>query len=66
MEALRSLRTRLAKDDEVPAYVIFPDKTLREIARARPRSLADLGKVSGVGPSRLERFGKQVLDVLSA
>jgi ATP-dependent DNA helicase RecQ len=65
MEALRSLRTQLAKDDEVPAYVIFPDKTLREIARAQPRSLAELGKVSGVGPSRLERFGKQVLEVIA-
>jgi ATP-dependent DNA helicase RecQ len=65
MEALRALRTRLAKDVDVPAYVIFPDKTLREIARAQPRSLADLGKVSGVGPTRLERFGKDVLEVLA-
>jgi ATP-dependent DNA helicase RecQ len=66
METLRTLRAQLAKEDEVPAYVIFPDRTLREIARERPRDLAALAKVSGVGPTRLERFGKQVLAALSS
>ncbi len=64
MEVLRALRARLAKDEEVPAYVIFPDRTLREIARARPSSLTELGRLHGVGPTRLERFGRQFLDAL--
>lgn len=64
MEGLRALRAKLAKDEEVPAYVIFPDKTLREMAREQPRTLADLGRIHGVGPTRLERFGKQFLEAL--
>src|SRR5690606_28959785 len=64
-DALRQLRTRLAREEEVPAYVIFPDRTLREIARANPRTLADLAKVSGVGPARLEKFGREVLATLA-
>ena len=66
METLRSLRAQLARDEEVPAYVIFPDRTLREIAREQPRTLAALAKISGVGPTRLERFGKQILEALSS
>ena len=66
MESLRALRSTLAKDEEVPAYVIFPDRTLREMAREQPRTMADLGRIHGVGPTRLERFGKQFLDVLSS
>ncbi|MEX2181021.1 MAG: ATP-dependent DNA helicase RecQ [Gemmatimonadaceae bacterium] len=65
MDALRALRSRLAKEREVPAYVIFPDRALREIARAHPRTLAALGGVHGVGPARLERFGRDVLAVLA-
>ena len=64
MEALRTLRLQLAREEEVPAYVIFPDRTLREMARERPGTLADLAKISGVGPTRLERFGKQFIEVL--
>ncbi len=66
VDQLRALRSRLAKDEEVPAYVIFPDRALREIARARPRSLEALAGVHGVGPARLDRYGRAVLDVLSA
>jgi ATP-dependent DNA helicase RecQ len=64
MDALKQLRSRLAKDEEVPAYVIFPDRALREIARAAPRSLAQLAEVRGVGPARLEKFGRAVLETL--
>jgi ATP-dependent DNA helicase RecQ len=66
METLRALRARLAREEEVPAYVVFPDRTLREMARARPRTLADLGRLHGVGPTRLERFGRQFLEALTA
>jgi ATP-dependent DNA helicase RecQ len=48
----------------VPAYVIFHDATLREIAATRPSSLAELGTVSGVGEAKLAKYGQQVLSVL--
>jgi ATP-dependent DNA helicase RecQ len=64
LEALKRLRSRLAKDEEVPAYVIFPDRAVREIARVQPQSLAQLAQVHGVGPARLEKFGREVLEAL--
>jgi RecQ family ATP-dependent DNA helicase len=61
---LRSLRSELARRDGVPAYVVFPDRTLAEIAARRPQSLAALAGVSGVGPARLDRYGEQFLDAV--
>jgi ATP-dependent DNA helicase RecQ len=63
-EALRALRAQLAREQSVPAYVIFHDATLRAIAERRPRSLAELGTVTGVGGAKLERYGAQVLATL--
>lgn len=63
-DALKSMRGKLAKDEEVPAYVIFPDRALRGIAKANPESLAQLATVSGVGPARLDRYGRDVLETL--
>jgi ATP-dependent DNA helicase RecQ len=63
-ERLRAWRAATAKEQGVPAYVIFHDATLREIATLVPSSLADLGKVSGIGESKLARYGEQVLDTL--
>jgi ATP-dependent DNA helicase RecQ len=64
MDALRTLRSQLAKDEEMPAYVIFPDRALREMARANPASIAQLAQVHGVGPARLDKYGRQVLETL--
>jgi len=63
-DALRSLRARLAREQNVPAYVIFHDATLRAIAADAPHDLAELGRISGVGVSKLERYGAQVLETL--
>jgi ATP-dependent DNA helicase RecQ len=63
-ERLRSWRAAAAKEQGVPAYVIFHDSTLREIAATSPASLAELGKVSGIGETKLARYGQQVLDAL--
>jgi ATP-dependent DNA helicase RecQ len=63
-ETLRAWRGRVAKEQSMPAYVIFHDATLRAIAALRPRTLAELGTVSGVGQSKLAKFGQQVLDEL--
>ena len=63
-ERLRAWRGATAKDQGVPAYVIFHDATLREIAATCPTSLAELSKVSGVGDAKLAKYGQQVLTVL--
>jgi ATP-dependent DNA helicase RecQ len=63
-DVLRAWRAATAKEHGVPAYVIFHDATLREIARARPAALDDLAKISGVGESKLAKYGEQVLAVL--
>jgi ATP-dependent DNA helicase RecQ len=63
-EVLRGLRAELAREQSVPAYVIFHDATLRAIAERRPASLDELGQVSGVGSAKLARYGEQVLAAL--
>jgi ATP-dependent DNA helicase RecQ len=63
-EALRTLRAEIARRDGVPAYVVFPDRTLVEIAVRRPRSVEALADVRGVGPVKLERYGPQFLDLV--
>jgi ATP-dependent DNA helicase RecQ len=63
-ERLRALRARLAKEQGVPAYVIFHDATLMAIASAAPDSLDELGAISGVGARKLERYGEAVLEAL--
>jgi ATP-dependent DNA helicase RecQ len=64
-ERLRAWRASVAKEQKLPAYVIFHDATLREIAAARPGSLAELGTISGVGQAKLAKFGEQVLAALA-
>ena len=60
-QALRQWRAEIARSHGVPAYVIFHDATLREIALARPDSLASLGHVNGVGVRKLESYGDSIL-----
>jgi ATP-dependent DNA helicase RecQ len=60
-EALRLLRRRLAEEQNVPAYVVLHDVTLRDIARLRPASAAELARISGIGASKLERYGAALL-----
>ncbi len=62
--ALRNLRARLAKEQGVPAYVIFHDATLLAMLRARPQTLLALAAVSGVGERKLERYGDAFIGVL--
>ncbi|BCJ33700.1 ATP-dependent DNA helicase RecQ [Actinocatenispora thailandica] len=64
-EALRSWRGGTAKEQGVPAYVVFHDATLREIATRRPTDLSELGAVSGVGESKLAKYGEGILAVLA-
>ena len=63
-DALRTLRATLAREQGVPAYVIFHDATLRAIAAQRPQSVDELGQISGVGANKMQRYGPDVLAVV--
>ncbi len=65
-EALRAERMRLAREQSVPAYVIFHDSTLLAIAAARPKDLQALGEIAGMGKSKLDRYGAVVLAAVNA
>ncbi|MGW5773038.1 DNA helicase RecQ [Streptomyces longwoodensis] len=64
-EALRAWRAEQAREQGVPAYVIFHDATLREIVTAWPTSVAQLGGISGVGEKKLVTYGEGVIEVLA-
>ncbi|MFJ5261566.1 DNA helicase RecQ [Streptomyces sp. NPDC088387] len=64
-EALRAWRAEQAREQGVPAYVIFHDATLREIATVWPASVAELGGISGVGEKKLATYGEGVVGVLA-
>ncbi|MGH3742092.1 MAG: RQC domain-containing protein, partial [Micromonosporaceae bacterium] len=63
-ERLRAWRAAAAKEQGVPAYVIFHDSTLRAIATAVPTCLETLSAISGVGETKLARYGEQILDTV--
>ena len=64
LTALKGLRSALAQAQGVPAYVIFPDRTLMELAANRPQTLAAMRLIHGIGQAKLDRFGQQFLDVI--
>lgn len=64
-EALRSKRAELAKEQNIPPYVIFHDKTLIHMAKNKPQSHADLTLIPGIGASKLGRYGDTFLDIIA-
>ncbi len=65
-DALAAWRKQRARAEEIPAYIVFHNSVLAAIADAKPRSLSELATVAGVGPSKLERYGEDVLGVVAA
>jgi ATP-dependent DNA helicase RecQ len=65
LDALRTWRRATALEHGVPAYVIFHDSTLEEVAATRPRTLEDLSGISGIGAKKLERYGEALLAITS-
>jgi ATP-dependent DNA helicase RecQ len=65
-DALRATRLALAQEHGVPAYVVAHDRSLRELARLRPRSVQELLNVPGFGPQKVERYGSALLAVVGA
>ena len=63
---LRALRARIARRQSVPAYVVFSDKTLREMAAVQPRTMAELRAIGGVGDAKASRYGKAFLEEIGA
>lgn len=64
--ALKQWRKEVATSASLPAYTVFPDVTLREIALTRPASRQELAQVKGVGGVKLERYGQEVLEIVSS
>ena len=65
-EDLRDARQQMAKKRRVPAYVIFHDKTLIELAKVRPQSFEEMLEINGIGDAKLKKFGQTLLDVILA
>jgi ATP-dependent DNA helicase RecQ len=64
-EALRAWRAEQAREQGVPAYIVFGDATLAAVAAAQPATLADLGGISGIGAKKLDAYGQALLDVVA-
>jgi ATP-dependent DNA helicase RecQ len=64
-ERLRAWRLAQAREEKVPPYIVFSDATLKEIAAAKPATLRELDAVKGVGPTKLEKYGQAVLDIVA-
>jgi DNA helicase-2/ATP-dependent DNA helicase PcrA len=65
-DRLKEWRRKRARADEVPAYVVFHDRTLAEIADQKPRDWADLAAIPGVGPAKLERYADEILEIVGS
>jgi len=60
------LRMDLARRQDVPAYVIFPDRTLMEMASRRPKTIAELATIHGVGTAKLKRYGETFIAAIQS
>ncbi|TIT20614.1 MAG: ATP-dependent DNA helicase RecQ, partial [Mesorhizobium sp.] len=65
LATLKTLRLRLAKERQVPAYVVFSDRTLIDMADRRPRDLDAFAEVNGVGEAKLREFGEVFLETIA-
>ncbi|MEM7403438.1 MAG: DNA helicase RecQ [Myxococcota bacterium] len=64
-QRLKELRQQLAKEQNVPAYVIFHDKTLMELALQKPQSLQAMLQINGIGDMKIQRYGQALLDIIA-
>jgi len=60
-QVMREWRKNYAKEKDIPAFMVFSDKTLRDLVEKNPKTLDDLSKVYGMGPQKVEHFGEQIL-----
>lgn len=64
-EDLRQMRLELARKQKVPAFMIFSDKTLHEVAAKKPDSREKLLEISGIGREKMRRYGKKILQTVT-
>jgi DNA helicase-2/ATP-dependent DNA helicase PcrA len=64
-DALREWRTALAREIDKPAYTVLSDATLATIAEVRPSSVAQLARVNGIGPAKIDKFGSSILGIVA-
>lgn len=64
-ERLRELRTEIAKEEKLPSYIVFSDKTLNEMCTKLPADKAEMLKITGVGENKFEKYGKRFLDSIA-
>jgi ATP-dependent DNA helicase RecQ len=64
-QRLREWRSEVARRQGVPAYVVFHDKTLTELAARRPSDLVELEALPGIGRSKLDRYGRELLEIIA-
>jgi ATP-dependent DNA helicase RecQ len=64
-EGLRRVRLELAREDSVPPFVVASDRTLRDLARLRPRSTSEMTRAYGIGPAKAERYGARLLAAIA-
>lgn len=64
-DRLRAWRTEVARKKGMPPYIIFPDKTLIELATQKPATLQDLERVNGIGPIKIQQYGEEILDIIA-
>jgi len=63
-ERLREWRTGRAGEEKVPAYVVFTDLTLQALAEVRPATTAELARINGIGATKLQKYGEEVLALI--
>jgi ATP-dependent DNA helicase RecQ len=63
---LKALRTQIAREERVPPYIVFPDRTLAEIAVRRPKTEQAMAAIRGVGPAKLERYAARFLEIIAS
>jgi len=64
LEKLKSWRTLQAKEQQLPPYCIFPDKTLEEISKKSPKTLEHLELIKGIGPAKIEKYGNEIIEIV--
>jgi ATP-dependent DNA helicase RecQ len=65
-EALRLLRLELAREEGIPAFMVASDRTLRDVALLRPRTIDELKLAHGIGPAKAEHYGRRILEAVAA
>jgi ATP-dependent DNA helicase RecQ len=63
---LKALRTQIAREEQVPPYIVFGDRTLAEIAVRRPKTQHAMANIRGVGPTKLERYGARFIEIVAS